>query len=57
MGDRIEGNSFYTLDWGVYLANTTSVYVGPNTYSFMGPRRHLERVVGRRHLQEYPVAA
>ena len=36
MGDRIEGNSFYTLDWGVYLANTTSVYVGPNTYSFMG---------------------
>ena len=35
MEDRIEGNSFYMLDYGVYLANTTSVYVGPNTYASM----------------------
>ena len=35
MEDRVEGNSFYTLDWGVFLQNTTSVAVGSNTYAFM----------------------
>jgi hypothetical protein len=35
MEDRIEGNSFYALDVGVYLKTTTAVHVGSNTYSTM----------------------
>ncbi len=46
MEDRIEGNSFYTLDYGVMLANTTSVYVGSNTYAFMSKGDVMNRGAG-----------
>ena len=35
MESRIDANSFYMLDWGVYLDNAAAVAVGPNTFSTM----------------------
>lgn len=32
MEDRIDGNSFYGVDWGIYLANAGAVAIGANTY-------------------------
>lgn len=32
---RIDGNSFYGLEWGVFLKNATAVSVGANTYAAM----------------------
>ncbi len=35
MESRIDGNSFYMLDWGVYLDNAAAVAIGQNTFAEM----------------------
>ncbi len=35
MEDRIDGNSFFKVDWGIYLANAAAVAIGSNTYAFV----------------------
>ena len=35
MEDRIEGNTFFKVDWGIYLAKAAAVAIGSNTYAFV----------------------
>ena len=47
MDDRIDGNTFYALDDGIFLANATSVHIGSNTFSVIRKSNVINHGVGR----------